>query len=411
MKTAFLYLFLTVAFPAFGQKSLPAWKAGTVIDEKADYRHDGSLSIAGRVKLKGISPDLRGAITVASGADLELEDVYIKVSDPPASPNGASRLRREGPAKIRIHRSTMTALGSAHPIWWLQGDVAVDDFQTTNSEFHLDHVQAALENFTIFELEISHFSHVVARHLQVVFLSPHTGNDDKIEFSDQPFFRKLRMGSLARADLTDTTAQFFLFYVHGSSDVSLSRIGRAQLAIAPECQGTLQLAHGLVSSAKTPVIVPEAGASNCPFRLRLNEVNADTWDVYLGGDADLTFTNSVIDELTANGHARVTVRDSDIYADRLSLDGEAQLQVDHSTVGAQRLATRRPDLATSQVRMNGHSHATFDHVTFDCGVVATGNSTTVIRDSVTPSKYIRRSDPATVKTDPRLPIEDLGKEI
>src|ERR1700686_3338678 len=114
MKNAFLYLFLTVAFPAFGQKILPAWKAGTVIDEKADYRHDGSLSIAGRVKLKGISPDLRGAITVASGADLELEDVYIKVSDPPASPNGASRLRREGPAKIRIHRSTMTALGSAH---------------------------------------------------------------------------------------------------------------------------------------------------------------------------------------------------------------------------------------------------------------------------------------------------------
>jgi hypothetical protein len=140
-------------------------------------------------------------------------------------------------------------------------------------------------------------------------------------------------------------------------------------------------------------------------------VNADTWDVYVGGEADLTFTNSVIDELTANGHARVTVRDSDIYSDWLSLDGEAQLQVDHSTVGAQRLATRRPDLATSQVRMNGHSHATFDHVTFDCGVVATGNSTTVIRDSVTPPKYIRRSDPATVKTDPRLPIEDLGKEI
>jgi hypothetical protein len=34
--------------------------------------------------------------------------------------------------------------------------------------------------------------------------------------------------------------------------------------------------------------------------------------------------------------------------------------------------------------MNGHSHATFDHVNFDCGVVAAGDSITKIRDSVTP---------------------------
>ena len=100
-------------------------------------------------------------------------------------------------------------------------------------------------------------------------------------------------------------------------------------------------------------------------------MNADTWDVYAGGEANLTFTNSVIDELTANGHARITVRDSDVYADWLSLDGESQLEVDRSTVGAQRLVAQRPDLATSQVRVNGHSHASFDHVTFDCGVVAT----------------------------------------
>lgn len=409
MKSAFFYLFLTLAFPAFGQKTLPALKDGTVIDEKAEYRHDGSLSIAGRVKLKGISLNLRGPITVASGADLELEDVHITVSDPPASTNGASGLRCEGPAKISIHRSTMTAVGSAHPIWWLQGDLAVDDFQTTNSEFHLDQVEASLENFSIFELEVSHSSHVVARQLRLVFLSTHTGNDDKIEFSDIPadrlFSRKLRMGSLASADLTDTTAQFFLVYVHGSSAVSLSRIGRAQLAIAPACRGRFKLPHGLVGSAKTPVVVPEPGASNCPFRLLLNEVNVDTWDVYAGGEADLTLTNSVIDELTASGNARLTVHDSEIYADWLSLDGEAQLQVDHSTVGAQRLAAQRPDLATSQVRVNGHSRATFDRVNFDCGVVATENSTIVIRDSVASPKYIRRSDRAIVKTDPRLPVE------
>jgi hypothetical protein len=159
------------------------------------------------------------------------------------------------------------------------------------------------------------------------------------------------------------------------------------------------------------VVVPEAGVSNCPFRLRLNEVNADTWDVYAGGEADLTFTNSVIDELTANGHAKLTVSDSEIYADWLSLDGDAELQVRHSTVGAQRLAAQRPDLATSQVRVNGHSHATFDHVTFDCGLVAIGDSTTVIRDSVTSPQYIRRSDRAIVTTNPQLPVDNPGKEI
>jgi hypothetical protein len=393
------------------QKDLPALKDGTVIDEKAEFRHDGPLHIAGHVKLKGVSLDLRGPITVASGADFELEDVKIRVSDPQALTNGASGLRCDGPAKIRIQRSTMTAVGSAHPIWWLQGSVEVDDFQTTNSEFHLNHVNAALENFSIFELEISHSSHVVASHLRLVFLSTHTGDDDKLEFSDIPadqlFSRKLRMGSLASADLTDSTTQFFLLYVHGRSEVSLSRIGRAQLAIAPACRGTFTLPHGLVGSAKTPVIIPEAGASNCPFRLRLNEVNADTWDVYAGGEADLRFTKSVIDELTGNGHAKLTVSDSDIYADWLSLDGDAELQIDHSTVGAQRLASQRPDLATSQARMTGHSRATFDHVTFDCGVVATGTSTTVIRDSVTAPKYIRRSGSATVKTDPQLPVENF----
>jgi hypothetical protein len=398
---------------SFGQKTLPPLKDGTVIDEKTTFRHDGTLTISGRVTLKGISLDLRGPISVAAGADLDLEDVTIRVSDPQASTNGASGLRCEGPAKIRINHSRMTAVGGAHPIWRLQGEIAVDDFQTTNSEFHLDHVEASFQNFTIFELEISNASRVVAHRLRLVFLSTHTGDDDKLEFSDipadQPFSRKLSMGSRASADLTDTTAQFFLLYVHGKSEVSLNRIGRAQLAIAPACRGTIRLPHGLVGSVKAPVTVPEPGASDCPFRLRLSEVNADTWDVYAGGYADLTFTNSVIDELTANGHAKLTVRDSDIYADWMSLDGEAQLAVSHSSVGAQRLAAQRPDLITSQARMGGHSHATFDHVTFDCDVLATGNSTAVIRDSVTAPKHIRRSDDAIVQTDPKLPVEDLRK--
>ena len=404
MKWASLCFLLTLAIPAFGQKTLPDLKDGTVIDEKTEFRHDGPLTVSGHVKLKGVSLDLRGPISVASGADLELENVNIQVSDPPDSPNGTSGLHCDGPAKISIHRSTMVPQGGAHPIWQLKGDLAVDDFQTKNSEFHLDHVQASLENFTIFELEISRSSHVVGRHLRLVFLSTHTGNDDKLEFSnipaDQPFSRKLRMGSRASADLTDTSAQFFLLYVHGSSDVRLSNLGRAQLAIMPACKGALTLPHGVVGSAKVPMVVPEPGASDCPFRLQLSEVNADTWDVYAGGDADLTFTNSVIDELTANGHAKLTVRNSDVYADWLSLGGEAELKVDHSTVGALRLVKQRPDLATSEVRVFKHSHAVFDHVNFDCGVVAADNSTIMVRDSVTSPKYIRRSGGATVTTTP-----------
>lgn len=404
MKCFLLCFLLTITLPALGQKPLPDLTDGTVVDEKTEFRHDGPLLISGHVKIKDISLDLRGPITVASGADLELDDVKIKVSDPPDSPNGTSGLHCDGPAKITIHRATMISEGGAHPIWELKGDLAVDDFQTKNSEFHLDHAQATLENFTIFELEISHSSHVVGRHLHLVFLSTHTGEDDKLEFSDIPadhsFSRKLRMGSLANADLTDITAQFFLLYVHGSSDVRLSNIGRAQLAIMPACKGTLKLPHGVVGSAKVPVIVPGPGTSNCPFRLQLSEVNADTWDVYASGDADLTFTNSVIDELTANGRAKLAVRDSDIYADWLSIGGEAELKIDHSTVGALRLATQRPDLATSEVRVFGHSHAIFDHVNFDCGVVAADDSTIVVRDSVTSPKYIRRSDGATVTTAP-----------
>jgi len=404
MKWASLCFLLTLTIPAFGQKNLPDLNDGTVIDEKTEFRHDGPLTVSGRVKLKGISLDLRGPINMASGADLELEDVNIQVSDPPDSPNGTSGLRCDGPAKISIHRSTMVPQGGAHPIWQLKGDLVVDDFQTKNSEFHLDHVQASLENFTIFELEISRSSHVVGRHLRLVFLSTHTGDNDKLEFSDIPadqsFSRKLRMGSLASADLTDTSAKFFLLYLHGSSDVRLSNIGRAQLAIMPACKGAFKLPHGVVGSAKVPVVVPETGASNCPFRLQLSEVNADTWDVYAGGDADLTFTNSVIDELTANGHAKLTLRNSDVYADWLSLAGEAELKVDRSTVGALRLVKQRPDLATSEVRVFGHSHAVFDHVKFDCGVVAADNSTIMVRDSVISPKYIRRSGGAAVTTAP-----------
>ena len=414
MKSLFLCLFLLVALPAPAQKSLPELKDGTIIHEKSLYRHDGPLRIEGHVKIQGVEIDLRGPITVAAGADVEFEDVKLRVSDPINSANGASGLRCEGPAKITIRRSSMAVVGSAHPIWVLQGNVIVDDFQTVNSEFHLDHVRADLTNFTIFELEISRASEVVGRHLRLVFLSTHTSDDEHLDFSDipanQPFTRKLRMGSLAQADLTDTSAELFLLYVHGKSEVSLNRIGRAQLSIAPDCHGKLTLPHGMVGSATSPVVVPAPGASDCPFLFHLNAVNADTWDVYAGGNADLEFTNSVIDELTANGHAKLSVHDSEIYADWLSLAEDAQLQVDHSTVGAQRLVAQRPDLATTQVRLGGHSRATFDHVKFDCGIVVRDGANLIIRDPVISPNYIRQSDRATINTEPPLPVEHSGKE-
>ena len=396
------------------QTPLPPLKDGTVISAGGPYLHDGALRIEGHVKLQDIDLDLRGPITAAASARLEFENVRINVSDPPHSANGTSGLRCEGPANITIRHSKMTAMGSAHPIWALQGNLTVDDFQTVNSEFHLNHVRARLADFSIFELEVSHSSVVSGKHLRLVFLSTHTGDDERLDFSDipadQPFSGKLRMGSLAEADLIDTSAQLFLLYVHGKTQVTLDRIGRAQLAIFPHCRGTLSLPRGKLGTSASPVIIPDASASDCPFRFQLADVNADTWDVYAGGDAELTFKNSVIDELTADGQAKIAVRDSELYADWLSFGGDARLSVEESTVGAQRLAAQRPDLATSQVRLGDRSQATFNRVKFDCGIVAAGNSTLIVRDPLLSPTYIRQTDAATVTTQPALPVEKSGKE-
>lgn len=400
--------------PALAQKSLPSLTDGTVINETGTYRHDGPLHISGHVRIQGIDLDLRGPITLAAGTDLELENVTLRVSDPPDSPNGTSSLQCEGPVNITIRHSKMTPAAHAHPIWRLQGNVTVDDFQTVNSEFHLDHAQAQLTDFTIFELEVSRASKAVGKHLRLVFLSTHTDDDERLEFSDipsdRPFKRNFRMGSQAQADLTDTSAQLFLVYVHGKSEVTLNRIGRAQLAIFPTCKGRLDLPHGVIGSADSPVVIPGANASDCPFRLRLSDVNADTWDVYSGGDADLNLDHSTIDELTADGHAQVSVRDSEIYADWLSIGGLARMTVERSTVGAQRLAAQRPDLATSEVRVGGHAEATFDRVKFDCGIVAAGDSKVAVRNAVTPPKYVRQVDRASVTTEPPIPVQKPGKE-
>ncbi|HEX7361788.1 MAG TPA: hypothetical protein VF283_14960 [Bryobacteraceae bacterium] len=396
-----LLAFLLASGVVGAEQSLPPVYDGSVIAGPGRFRHNGPLCIAGHVTLRNLTLDLRGPIRVASGASFELDHVHLIVSDPPGAQNGTSGLRCEGPAHIVVRSSTMKPSGSAHPMWLLKGSLTVDDFQTSNSEFHLEHVKAQLNRLKIFELEVSHESHVVADHLTLVFLSTHTGDDDHLNVSgiptDKPFTHKVNLGSGATADLTDTTVQLFLVYVHGRSHVALNHMGRVQLAIFPHCNGRFRLPKGRLGSAAAPVSVPAPGNSNCPFGFKLNDVNVDTWDVYAGGNADLSFTGSRIDELTADGSAKINVRDSELYADWLSLAGDADLHVEDSTVGALRLASERPDLATSQIRLRDRSRAVFTRVRFDCGLVAIDHSHVEIRNPITRPKYVRESGAAQVR--------------
>jgi hypothetical protein len=390
--------------PAFAaNRTLPTLHDGSVVEGPGDFRHDGELKITGKVALRHLTLDLRGPIIVDSGSSLELNDVHLLVSDPPGARNGVSGLRCMGPAQIEIKDSTMEAVGSGHPMWGLKGDVEVSNFQTKNAEFHLDHVKARLNRLKIFELEISRGSHVVGNQLDLVFLSTHTGDDDHLQIADIPteqtFSKTLSLGSGAQAELKDTRVQLFLVYVHGHSDVSLSRMGRVQLAMFPQCRGTLQLPNGQVGSDAAPFEIPTRGASNCPFRFTLNQVNVDTWDVYASGQADLTFERSRIDELVLNENAKILVRDSEVFADWLGVAGNAQLTVKNSTVGALRLAKDRPDLATSQIRLSGHSRSVFSQVRFDCGIVADDQATGKIDHSVVPPKYLRQTGSAVIHSD------------
>jgi hypothetical protein len=384
-----------------GMRPLPPLHDGSVITGPGIFRQDEKLTIEGHVSLHNLTLELRAPVRLAPGATLELGDVHVVVSDPPGSANGTSNLICDGPAHVVIHNSTMHPSGSAHPIWGLKGDLEVDGFDTTNSEFHLDHVRAQLDRFNIFELEISKASQVNAKHLNLVFLSTHTGDDDHLQFSDIPteqtFSKELALGSEAKASLADTRIQIFLLYVHGGSSAILSRMARVQLAIFPDCRGNLQLPHGKVGNELTVVNFPEPGASDCPFRLSLRDVNVDTWDVYASGYADLTFDHSLIDELTATDHAKLTVRNSDLYADWLAASRDAELKIETSTVGALRLTSQRPDLATSEARLTGRSHARFSNVRFDCGIFAADEARVEIDRALTSPLYVHRTGQANVK--------------
>ncbi len=97
---------------------------------------------------------------------MKLDGVHLLVSDPDGAPNGTSGLKCDGPAHVLVRRSTMAPEGTAHPMWGLKGDVHVDGFETTNSEFHLDHARARLDGLKIFELEISNESQVTAKGVE-----------------------------------------------------------------------------------------------------------------------------------------------------------------------------------------------------------------------------------------------------
>ena len=383
-----------------GQRPLPPLRDGVEVSGPGVFRQDQRLEITGHVILRNLSLNLQAPIQVAAGATLELDEVHLFVSDPPGSANGTSNLICQGPAHLIIHNSTMHSSGGAHPIWSLKGKLEVNGFDTTNAEFHLDHVRARISRLNIFELEISKASQVTANHLNLVFLSTHTGDADRLHFSDIPagkaFRKEMMLGSEAKASLADARAQIFLLYVHGSSQASLSHMERVQLAIFPDCRGQLQLPHGKTGSDIAPAVFPKSGSSDCPFRLLLKNVNVDTWDVYAGGHADLTFDHSLIDELVANDHAKLSVRNSDLYADWLAVTAYAELRVENSTVGALRLVSQRPDLATSEVRLTGRSTATFSHVRFDCGIVTGDEARVNIDHALTSPTYVHRSGKAVI---------------
>jgi hypothetical protein len=216
---------------------------------------------------------------------------------------------------------------------------------------------------------------------------------------DRAFTRTLKLGSDARAELVDSRIQIFLLYIHGHAEADLARMDRVQLAVFPGCDGTLRLPKGRLGSATEPAVFPDAKSSNCQFHIRLTDVNVDTWDVYAGGHAKLTIENSQVDELTAGGHADIVVRDSTVYADWLAISGEAKMMVENSTVGALRLASQRPDLATSQVRVSGRARAIFSSVRFDCGIVADDEAFVAINHAVAPPNYARRSGNAVIRID------------
>ena len=403
LRAFFILVVLPTPAIAIAEKQLATIQGGAVLAGPGSFRHDGELFVDGKVTLKHMTLDLHGPIRVAAGATLELDDVNLVISDPDGAPNGTSGLNCDGPAHLIVRHSAMIPVSGAHPMWFLQGTLDVDRFTTSNSEFHLKEVQARLNNLKIFELEISHESQVIARGLDLVFLSTQSSESDHLQFMsipvDHTFTRTLDLGSDSHATLTDSRIQLFLLYVHGRTDATLAHMDRVQLALSPRCDGTLRLPAGRLGSAAKPAVFPDAKSSNCPFHIKLVDVNVDTWDIYAEEQAILTVEDSRIDELTAGDSTTIAVRNSTVYADWLGISGDARIRVENSTVGSIALASERPDLATSQIRVSDRGRASFSGVRFDCGIVTADDASVSIDHAITPPKYVRHSGNSVILLD------------
>lgn len=398
----FTLLLVVAARPVFAAATpLPPLRDGSVITGPGQFEHDGVLQIHGSVTLRQLDLDLRGPIHLDTGARLVLDHVRLRVSDPPGSPNGTSGLNCAGPAEIDIRDSEMTPVGSAHPMWEIRGRIDVRGFRTLNSEFHLYAAHASLHRLRIFELQLHPGTDLEGSDLDLVFLSDYLEPGQRVQFSDIPankwFSRTLHLGGGAIAKLTHARAQIFLLYIQKHSDVTLAHLGRVQLALFPQCNGSMRLPRGRLGSARTPAIFPDAQHSDCSFHLSLNDVYVDTWDVYTGGHAHLTFDHSYIDELGVTDNAQVTVRNSVLFADWLAVGGEARVNISDSRVGALGMVAERPDLATSQVHVLGDAQVRFDHVRFDCGVYAGDHAKVIIADPRVAPKYIQRQQQGSVQ--------------
>ncbi len=150
MTTAYLCAKLQFYSPArppinAAEEPLPPLHDGVVITGPGQFEQLTELKIHGKVTLKNLVLDLKAPVVLSAGATLVLEEVQISISDAAGTANGSSGLRCDGPAHIVIRNSTMAPAGSAHPIWMIKGKVDVENFQTENSEFHLDHVRGKIE--------------------------------------------------------------------------------------------------------------------------------------------------------------------------------------------------------------------------------------------------------------------------
>jgi hypothetical protein len=385
-------------------RPLPPLTDGVTVVGPGAYSFSGELTVAGTVTLRDLTLYLTGPAQVRAGAQFTLDRVHLVIADPPGSPNGTSRLTCDGPAHLIVSDSSLRPSGAAHPIWRWQGSVEMRRFQTHNAELRLSQTEAILEDTHYFELEISGGSNVRASRVSVVFLSTRNGPDEDLTFAQIPaaraFSSHLALGEGSSAAWDDSRLEILLVYLRGTARALFERVERTQIAFMLEGgSGTYRLPRGRLGTAAAPYRVPSPGdgVAGGPG-VTLIDTGVDTWDAYISGGPGTRyrFVESVIDELIVRGSAEVQVERSLLYADWLKLQDDAVLEVNDSTVGALSLAPERPDLATSQVALDGRARGHFHRVRFDCGILAREDSVVTLEEAVAPPLGMTAVDRARI---------------